>query len=1191
MLEFNNAVVSQLDLEALLKSIFDCVRVAFQQTTAATISIYDPEIDQLRVHLLHSDDPDLFKKGMPLPIEGTPSALAFTSHQVVLIRRLVLEEFPADLIKRAIDDGIKSACSVPLMSRDRVVGVLTVAAPTENAFSEADADLLAQVGLQIAIPIENALNLQQANRERDRNQLLVEIGQAVASSLRLKDLFRTVSSLLQRFINHDMASFVLKDRDTGELRVHMLDRPPSDIGREGMVIPLEGTPAGLCISSRSTIRRETVDFEEFYDPVVRMAHAAGVRSGCSVPLIAGDEVLGAINVGSFREAGFSKEDAALLEQIARPVAIATQNILNFRRAELERDRKRLLLNINNAIVTNLSLADLLKAITETLGRMVPHDAASLSLYDPVRKQFRMHTFSMNYQSSLQTGIVFPAEGTPAGRVLQTHETVRLPVIDPKEYPADIVAHAVRDGLRSGCSIPLIVHDEFLGVLEIASRRENAFSEYDAGLLKHIARQIAIATQNTLNFERANRERSRAQTLLEINNAITTNLELDDLIHATAACLRTHFKNDFAGMSLYDEESGQLMVHSLDSSKTDDYLIAGARFDIEGTLNGLAFTTGKPIVRNHIEPSESSWALAQKFFAEQGLKSAVFIPMISGGRTVGVLNLGSRTENAFSESDVELLVSIARQIAIAVQNSLNFGRARDFEQRAKRERDRIGLLLEINNALVSTLDLNEVVKNVSASLRDVMPHDAAGIALYEPEHNHLREYTNVHYTEMQTFRVGDTIAIEGTPAGEVFTTGKAKLIKRPNLEDYPADRYSQNPTEGSPKSACLALLQSHGRKLGIAGVSSREVDKFTEGDLEFFSQIAGQIALAVENSLQYREIEALKNRLAGEKHYLEEEIKTRYNFSEIVGQSTALKEVLQQIETVAPTDSTVLLIGETGTGKELIARAIHNLSARNERTLVKLNCAAIPTGLLESELFGHEKGAFTGAIAARVGRFELANKGTLLLDEIGEIPLELQPKLLRVLQEHEFERLGSSRTVKTDARLIAATNCDLAQMVAEKTFRSDLYYRLNVFPIMIPPLRERTGDIPLLVGYFAQKHAGRMNKKIQSVPAEVMQALCKYHWPGNVRELENFIERSVILSRGAELTSPLSELGVAAEVSADGNGGAAKPKLTTMDEMERLYIEEVLRHVNGAVAGKGGAAEILGMPASTLRSRMKKLGIR
>ena len=401
--------------------------------------------------------------------------------------------------------------------------------------------------------------------------------------------------------------------------------------------------------------------------------------------------------------------------------------------------------------------------------------------------------------------------------------------------------------------------------------------------------------------------------------------------------------------------------------------------------------------------------------------------------------------------------------------------------------------------------------------------------------------------------------------------------------------------GWRSGACIPLI-AHERKLGVLGLASLREDAFTRIDADLLINIAAQVALAVENILQYRQIESLKNKLASEKGYLEEEIKTQYNFAEIVGQSSTLRSVLKQVETVAPTDSTVLLCGETGTGKELIARAIHNLSSRNERTLVKLNCAAIPTGLLESELFGHEKGAFTGAVSSRVGRFELAHQGTLLLDEIGEIPLDLQPKLLRVLQEHEFERLGSSRTIKTDARLIAATNCDLAQMVAAKTFRSDLFYRLNVFPITIPPLRERTGDIPLLVGYFAQKHAARMNRHITSVPQRTMEALCNYHWPGNVRELENFVERSVILSSGAELESPLTELqtnGVAAAAADDGGHQptSGKPQLGTMDEMERSYIEEVLRHANGVIGGKGGAAEILGMPSSTLRSRMKKLGIK
>ena len=329
-------------------------------------------------------------------------------------------------------------------------------------------------------------------------------------------------------------------------------------------------------------------------------------------------------------------------------------------------------------------------------------------------------------------------------------------------------------------------------------------------------------------------------------------------------------------------------------------------------------------------------------------------------------------------------------------------------------------------------------------------------------------------------------------------------------------------EGLKSAYCLPLI-SHDRPLGTLVVASLREEIFPEKDARLLQHIANQIAIAVENSLAYRQVVDRANKLSEEKLYLQDEIRTEYNFEEIIGDSPALKRILQQLQTVAPTDSTILIQGETGTGKELIARAIHHLSARRERTLVKVNCAAIPTGLLESELFGHERGAFTGAIAQRVGRFELAHRGTLFLDEVGDIPLELQPKLLRVLQEQEFERLGSARTIQVDVRLVAATNVDLAQKVADGQFRSDLYYRLNVFPVTIPPMRERREDIPLLVRYFAQKYARRMKRPIDNVPVKAMTALSEYHWPGNVRELENFIERAVILSRGAELEIPLAEL--------------------------------------------------------------------
>jgi formate hydrogenlyase transcriptional activator len=348
-------------------------------------------------------------------------------------------------------------------------------------------------------------------------------------------------------------------------------------------------------------------------------------------------------------------------------------------------------------------------------------------------------------------------------------------------------------------------------------------------------------------------------------------------------------------------------------------------------------------------------------------------------------------------------------------------------------------------------------------------------------------------------------------------------------------------------------------------------------------------------MAFNEVSELKDKLALEKLYLEDEIRTELKFEEIVGKSEAIRRVLQQVETVAPTDSTVLIYGETGTGKELIARALHNLGARRANPFVKLNCAAIPTGLLESELFGHERGAFTGAIAQRVGRFELANRGTMFLDEIGEVPLELQPKLLRVLQEREFERLGSTRTLRSDARLIAATNRDLDALVKEQKFRSDLYYRLNVFPVRIPSLRERPDDIPLLVRHFVQQLSRRLGKSIDTIASETMSALVRYPWPGNIRELQNVIERAVILTSGPVLRVQVDELHALEPERPVPTSLAAAPPAQNMraalDEVERQQILSALEKANWIVAGPNGAAAILGMKRSTLQSRMQKLGIR
>src|SRR5881397_1828778 len=451
-------------------------------------------------------------------------------------------------------------------------------------------------------------------------------------------------------------------------------------------------------------------------------------------------------------------------------------------------------------------------------------------------------------------------------------------------------------------------------------------------------------------------------------------------------------------------------------------------------------------------------------------------------------------------------------------------AEDPQASLQRQNERLQLLLNLTSRITSNLDLREVLRAISANFREVMRCDGAGVWLPGEGAGTFKLYAFDAPVSKGFAKEEVTITLpEDDPARRAFETMKPMVATVDEI-GWPGggEGYRLAAAE-SVKSACFIPLVNRGRALGDLMIVRLTEESFTAEDVDFLSQAAGQIAIAIENALAYREISELKDKLAQEKLYLEEEIRSEMDFEQIVGSSAALKHVLQLVETVAPNDSTVLLLGETGTGKELIARAIHGRSRRKERTLVKLNCAAIPTGLLESELFGHEKGAFTGAISQKIGRMELADQGTLFLDEVGDIPIEIQPKLLRALQEREFERLGSTHTRKVNVRLVAATNRNLEKMVADREFRSDLYYRLNVFPIRIPSLRERKEDISLLASYFVQKFASQMQKEIETIPAAALKTLTTWDWPGNIRELENFIERAVILTRGKSLEAPLAEL--------------------------------------------------------------------
>jgi len=676
---------------------------------------------------------------------------------------------------------------------------------------------------------------------------------------------------------------------------------------------------------------------------------------------------------------------------------------------------------------------------------------------------------------------------------------------------------------------------------------------------------------------------RYEALLAVTEVISLQRDLSPLLQDLVQHLRPVVDFDFIKLLLYDSDKHVMRLHVLDSPHTSS-TYPGYDVSVEESPGGWAWRTQNPVVVPHVD-EETRFSALIKVLRQDSVKSFCALPLTTSLRRLGALVFGSVEEHAYSESDLLFLQQVTNQVAVAVDNALNYENAQSARRDLEQERDQLRLLLEMNNAVFTILDVRQLVKAIASSLQRVFHHECCSLSLYEPERNQLRLFALDFPGSRGWIQEGMASPVDDSPDGTAFTTRKPFFLNATEYARHHSEFVRSLIAEGI-QSCCSFPLISRQRILGTLNLASRQELSFTPREIDLLTQAANQIAMAVDNALAFSRIDELKDKLTGEKVYLEEEIKTAYNFNELVGDSQALKRVLKQVEQVAPTGSTVLIRGETGTGKELIARALHQLSPRRQHTFVKMNCAAIPTGLLESELFGHEKGAFTGAIARKVGRFELAHQGTLFLDEIGDVPLELQSKLLRVLQEQEFERLGSTRTIKIDIRVITATNRELAHMVEDGQFRSDLYYRINVFPIVVPPLRDRAEDIPLLVRYFAQKHARLMNKNIDTIPAIVLNALSKYDWPGNIRELENLIERAVILTQGSALHVPIEEL----KPHRNAIGVPSVNGAVTLEEAERVHIFRVLHETDWVIGGSAGAAARLGLKRTTLLSKMQRLDI-
>jgi formate hydrogenlyase transcriptional activator len=675
----------------------------------------------------------------------------------------------------------------------------------------------------------------------------------------------------------------------------------------------------------------------------------------------------------------------------------------------------------------------------------------------------------------------------------------------------------------------------------------------------------------------------SESVLDILRLILAGAPLAEVLTIIARLVESRGNGTLCTIWLPDNDGCQLRCAAAPSLNGFIAHVGSMHIGPKGGSCGTAVYRREPVYVTDILV-DPIWDHYRHLLLPFGIRAVWSRPLFTNdGKILGTFAIHYREARSPGAIDLQLIESASHIAGIAIERHLN-------EEELRYERDRLRLLLEITSSVTSRLDLRQVVEALSTNLFRIMQCDVSALLLPDSESGELRVNILYNPDARGPFREGSLVPMTGSISGQVLRKGKSIRIdsfeqvrEDPEILGNPEGRviYQRLMEEGL-RVGCYLPLAGRDRVVGVLMLCRRSNDPFEDDDVLLLEQVACQIAIAVENTLEYERATKDRDKETKQRLYLEEEI--RAEFGAIVGESPALKSALHLVSVVAPTDSSVMIQGETGTGKELIARAIHNLSGRRERAFVKLNCAAIPLGLLESELFGHEKGAFTGAIAHKTGRFELAHKGTLFLDEVGDIPLELQAKLLRVLQEQEFERLGSNRTHKVDVRLIAATHRDLAAMVKQMTFREDLYYRLKVFPINVPALRQRAEDIPKLVWHFTERYARRMNRRIDAIPPETMDALMRYRWPGNVRELQNFIERAVILSPHTVLRAPISEL--------EPFSAAMKSNLpmTGLEELERDHIVHALEASNWVVGGRNGAAERLGMKRTSLVYKIRKLRI-
>jgi formate hydrogenlyase transcriptional activator len=994
--------------------------------------------------------------------------------------------------------------------------------------------------------------------ELERYRTLLEINNAIITNLTEDLLLHSISKVLHRVMPFDRAALTLYVPEKDAFRFLAVEGT-SDYFRPGLEIGRSESSVGWVFDRQQPIVRHDLEKEQQYANERRLA-AEGMRSHCVVPLIVRTKCIGTLNVASGAEGQYSTADAELLREIANQVALAIENMRSYGdiaslSAKVARSAERW-----RAVFENSAIG---VALTDLNGRFMAANRAYQKMMGYTEEELRTLSFlDITHEDYRESNKALLAELLEGKRDQYQIE---------KQYrrkDGNLVWGSTNVTLVPGTeSMPRFI----LGLAEDVTERKRA-------------------------EESLRKSEERRRTLLEINNAIITKLNQNELFHAICDALKRVVPFGRVALILHDPATGVLRITALEGPFWGENFAVGYEVGPE-SVSGWVFNHRRALLRKDLE-TEAQYATERLLWVE-GIRSLCALPLIVREEPSGVLFVASATKGQYSEHDVSFLQEVANQVALAIGNMKSYEEIGALNKQVARTVDHLRTLLEINNAIITNLTQGALLRSISKALGRVIPFDRCAITLYKPESGTFRFLAVEGALISDYFQAGLEVGHRETSAGWVFDH-RQPLLRRDLEKEQQFNNERRLYAEGI-RSLCAAPLIFQGKCIGTLSVVSRIKDQYSEGDAQFLQEVANQVALAIENMRAYEEIAGLKARLEKENIYLREEIRTEGNFEEMVGTSPALLAVLRKVDQVAPTDSTVLIHGETGTGKELIARAIHDRSARKNHPLVKVNCSAISAGLVESELFGHVKGAFTGALERRIGRFEYADGGTIFLDEVGELPLETQVKLLRVLQEREFEPVGSNRSVRVDVRVIAATNRDLEEAVQAGRFRSDLFYRLNVFPIEVPPLRERRSDIPQLVTFFASRFSKRFGKKLEAVAQETLDRLVRYAWPGNIRELQNVIERAVVLSQGpilelghdlAPAPAPQGAYGMLDSHAPKAQAASTTPStIPTLEEVARSHILAALQQTGGVIEGAKGAARILNVHPNTLRHRMRKLGIK